>query len=101
MDVRAVIIGITWFVVMAISSTYIGVGGINLGTNIAVGLLVTVGFIVTFGIAFGLASYQAQLDKESPSTKALAQMSTELTEMKALVSDLAKKVDAIQKELEE
>ncbi len=101
MDVRAVIIGSTWFAVMTIAIMYVGVGGINWSTSIAVGLLVFVAFIVTFGVAFGLQSHQAQLDKENPSTKALAQMSTELTEMKALVSDLAKKVDAIQKELEE
>lgn len=74
---------------------------INWGTNIAVGLLVAVAFIVTFGVAFGLESHQAQLDKERPWTKALAQMSIELTEMKSMVSDLAKKVDVIQKELEE
>jgi hypothetical protein len=87
--------------VMIIASTYLAIGGINWGTNIAVGLLVAVAFIVTFGVAFGLESHQAQLDKERPSTKALAQMSIELTEMKSMVSDLAKKVDVIQKELEE
>lgn len=99
MDVRAVIIGVSWLAVIVISSaymgfTYAGIGGINEYTSIVVGLLAAVGFIVTLGIAFGVA-------KEGPSTKALAQMSTELMEMKALVSDLDKKVDAIQKEFEE
>ena len=41
------------------------------------------------------------MDKERPSTKALAEMSTELTEMKAMVNELTKKVDAIQKDLQE
>jgi uncharacterized protein HemX len=101
MDGRAIIIGFTWFAIMVISATYLSIGGINWSTNIAVGLLVAVAFVVTFGISFGLATHQAQLDKENPSTQALAQMSTELTEMKSMVSDLAKKVEAIQKELEE
>ncbi len=101
MDVRAWIIGFTWFAVMVIASTYLSIGKISLGTTIAVGLLVTVGFIVTFGIGFGLEYYQTQMDKEKPSTKALAQMSTELTEIKSVVNELAKKVDAIQKELQE
>lgn len=35
MDVRAVIIGSTWFAVMVIAMMYIGIGGITLGTNIA------------------------------------------------------------------
>jgi uncharacterized protein HemX len=101
MDVRAIIIGATWFAIMVIAMMYIGIGGINLGTSIATGLLVTVAFIVTFGVAFGLQAHQAQLDKESPSIKTLAQLSTEVTEMKSMISDLSKKVDAIQKELEE
>jgi hypothetical protein len=67
MDVRAIIIGATWFAIMVIAMMYIGIGGINLGTSIATGLLVTVAFIVTFGVAFGLQAHQAQLDKESPS----------------------------------
>jgi hypothetical protein len=101
MDVRAVIIGSTWFAVMVIAMMYIGIGGISLGTNIAVGSLVAVAFVVTFGVAFGLEAHQAQLDKDNPSTKALAQMATGLTEMKSVVTELAKKVDAIQRELEE
>ena len=101
MDVRAWIIGFTWFAVMVIASTYLSIGKISLDTTIAVGLLVTVGFIVTFAVAFGLEYYQTQMDKEKPSTKALAQMSTDLTDIKSVVNELAKKVDAIQKELQE
>jgi hypothetical protein len=100
-DVRAWIIGFTWFAVMVIASTYLSIGKISLDTTIAVGLLVTVGFIVTFAVAFGLEYYQTQMDKEKPSTKALAQMSTDLTDIKSVVNELAKKVDAIQKELQE
>jgi uncharacterized protein YlxW (UPF0749 family) len=79
---------------------FLYVGGITWGTSIAVCLLVGVGFIVTFGVNFGLADHQAQLDKESPRTKTLTQMSTELSELKTTVNDLTKKVDAIQKELD-
>lgn len=101
MDVRAWIIGFTWFAVMVIASTYLSIGKISLDTDIAVGILVTVGFIITFAIAFGLEYYQTQMDKEKPSTKSLAQMSTELTEMKSMLSELTKKLDVIQKDLEE
>lgn len=101
MDVRAVIIGSTWFAIMVIAMMYLGIGGINLATSIATALLVGVAFIVTFGVAFGIQAHQAQLDKESPSTKTLTQLSTEVTELKSIMSDLAKKVDAIQKELED
>ncbi|MGD0203882.1 MAG: hypothetical protein ABSC20_08275 [Candidatus Bathyarchaeia archaeon] len=101
MDVRAWIIGFTWFAVMVIASTYLSIGKISWATTVAVGLLVTVGFIVTFAVAFGLEYYQTQMDKEKPSTKTLAQMLTELTEIKSMVNELAKKVDAIQKDLQE
>ena len=101
MDARAIIIAFTWFAVAVIAATYLSIGKINLGTNIAVGLLVLTGFIVTFGVGFGLEYFQTQMDKERPSTKTLTQMSTELTEIKTAVNDLAKKVDAIQKELQE
>jgi K+-sensing histidine kinase KdpD len=101
MDVRAVIVGSTWFAIMLISLAFLGIGGVNLSTSIAVGILIFVAFIVTFAVAFGLQAHQAQLDRENPSTKALAQMSAELTAMRSMVNDLAKKVDAIQKELEE
>jgi hypothetical protein len=52
---------------------------------------------VSFGLTFGLEGMR----QESPLTKAKIQMSSELAEIKATVSDLAKKVDAIQKELQE
>jgi len=101
MDARAVIVAFTWLAVMVISATYLSIGGIYWGTDIAVGLLVVTGFTVTFAIGFGLEYFQTQMDKERPSTKEIAQMSTELTEIKSIVNDLAKKVDAIQKELQE
>jgi hypothetical protein len=101
MDARAIIIAFTWLAVMVIAATYLSIGGIYWGTDIAVGLLVMTGFIVTFAVGFGLEYFQTQMDKERPSTKEIAQMSTELTEIKTAVNDLAKKVDAIQKELQE
>jgi hypothetical protein len=97
MDSRAAVVASTWFAVAIISAMYIFVGGVNLTTNIIVGLLVVLAFIVTFAITFGLEGMR----QESPAAKAKIQMSTELTEIKATVSDLAKKVDAIQKELSE
>jgi len=48
-------------------------------------------------VVFGLEGMR----QESPLTKAKIQMSTELTEIKANVGELAKKADAIKKELEE
>lgn len=101
MDARAIIIAFTWLAVMVIGATYLSIGGIYWGTDVAVGLLVMTGFIVTFAVGFGLEYFQTQMDKERPSTKELAQMSTELAEIKTIVSDLAKKVDSIQKELQE
>ncbi len=97
MDSRAAIIASCWFAIAIISAMYIFVGGVNLWTNIIVGLLVFVAFILTFAVAFGLEGMR----QESPVTKAKIQMSTELTEIKSSVSELAKKVDAIQKELNE
>ena len=80
-----------------ISAMYIYVGGVNLGTNIVVGLLLFVAFILRFAVAFGLEGMR----QDGPASKAKIQMSTELTEIKGKVSELAKKVDAIKKELEE
>ncbi len=97
MDSRAAIVASCWFAVAIIFATYILVGGVNLTTNIIVGLLVFVGFIVTFGLTFGLEGMR----QESPLAKAKMQMSTELTEIKSTVNELAKKVDANQKELQE
>jgi hypothetical protein len=101
MDVRAQIIGSAWLAIMVISVLYIGVGGINLGTNIALGALVGIAFIVTFGVAFGLQAHQAKLEEENPSTKTLVQLSIEVTEIKSMLSDVSKKVATIEKELEE
>jgi hypothetical protein len=96
-DSRAAIIASCWFAVAIISAMYLYVGGVTLTTNIVVGLLVVTAFIVTFGLTLGLEGMR----QESPLTKAKVQMSTELSEMKATINDLAKKVEAIQKELEE
>jgi len=42
-----------------------------------------------------------RMRQESPMAKAKVQMSTEFTEIKTTVSELARKVNAIQKELKE
>jgi len=96
-DSRAAIVASCWFAVAVISAMYLYVGGITLTTNILVGLLVFVAFMITFAVTFGLEGMR----QESPMVKAKVQISTELTEIKTTVSELAKKVDAIQKELEE
>ena len=101
MDPRGITVGFAWLAVAAISVTFLMMGGITWYTTLAAILLVGVGFVVTFGITFGLASHQAQLDKESPQTIALTQLSTELKDLKTTVADLTKKVDAIQKELDD
>ena len=101
MDVRGWILGSTWLAIAVIASMYLYVGKISWETDIAVGILVAIGLVLTMIIGFGLEYFQTIMEKERPSTKALAQMSTELTEMKSMVSELAKKVDAIQKELQE
>jgi len=101
MDVRGWILGSTWLAIAVIASMYLYVGKISWETDIAVGILVAIGLVLTMIIGFGLEYFQTMMEKESPSTKALAQMSTELTEMKSMVGELAKKVDVIQKELQE
>ncbi len=101
MDSRPVILGFAWLAVTVIAAMYLAVGGINWGTDIAVALLVMTAFVVTLIVGFGLEYFQTKMDSEKPSTKALAQMSTELSEIKSNVNDLVKKIDAIQKELQE
>jgi hypothetical protein len=96
-DSRAAVVASTWFATAIISAMYIYIGGITLTTNIVVGLLVFVAFIITFGVTFGLEGMR----QESPQAKAKLQMNTELAEIKTAVNELAKKVDSIQKELEE
>ncbi len=76
---------------------YLYVGGITLTTNIVAGLLVFMAFIITFAVTFGLEGMR----QESPQTKAKLQMNADLAEIKTAVNELAKKVDSIQKELEE
>jgi hypothetical protein len=100
-DVRGWILGSTWLAIAAIASMYLYVGKISWETDIAVGILVAIGLVLTLIVGFGLEYFQTMMDKERPSKKALAQMSAELTEMKSMVGELAKKVDAIQKELQE
>ena len=97
MDSRAAVVASSWFAVAIISAMYIYVGGINLTTNIVVGLLVFLGFIVTFAVTFGIEGMR----QDSPTTKAKLQTANELSEIKATMNELAKKVDAIQKELQE
>jgi cell division protein FtsB len=96
-DSRAVVVASAWFAVAVISAMYLYVGGITLTTNIVVGLLVVVAFLITFAVTFGLEGMR----QESPQAKAKLQMNTELAEIKATVNELTKKVDKIQKELEE
>jgi uncharacterized membrane protein YgaE (UPF0421/DUF939 family) len=101
MDPRGATVGFAWIAIAAISVMFLYMGGITWGTSLVVFLLVGVGFIVTFGVNFGLPAHQAQLDKDSPQTIALTQMSSELTALKTTVNDLTKKVEAIQKELDD
>lgn len=97
LDSRAAIVASCWIAIAIISAMYLYVEGATLWTNIIVLLLVGVAFIVSFGLTFGLEGMR----QESPQAKAKIQMSNELTEIKATVNELAKKVDAIQKELED
>ena len=97
MDSRAAIVASCWIAVAIISAMYIYVGGVTLETDIIVVLLVGVAFIVSFGLTFGLEGMR----QESPLTKAKIQTSAELSEIKTTVNELAKKVDAIQRELQE
>ena len=76
---------------------FIYVGGVNLSTYIAVGLLVVLAFFVTFGVGFGLEGMR----RYGPPSKTQIELSSNLSEMKATLSELANKVEAIQKELEE
>ena len=97
MDSRAAIVASTWVAVAIISAMYLYIGGITLTTNIVAGLLVFMAFIITFAVTLGLEGMR----QESPQAKAKLQMNTELAEIKTAVNELAKKVDNIQKELEE
>ena len=76
---------------------YIWVGRVTLWTDIAVGLLTFMALILTVIVGFGLEYMQQQ----RPSSRALVEMTTELSDIKSKISELAKKVDSIQKELEE
>jgi hypothetical protein len=97
LDSRAAVVASTWFAVAIIIAMYLYVGGITLTSNIVAGLLVFMAFIITFAVTFGLEGMR----QESPRAKAKLQMNNELAEIKAAVNDLTKKVDVIQKELDE
>ena len=97
MDSRALIVGSCWIGIAIIAAMFIQVGGVNLGTEITVGLLVVLAFITTFGVSFGLEGMR----RYGPPSTTQIELSRNLNEMKTAISDLTKKVDAIQKELEE
>jgi uncharacterized protein YlxW (UPF0749 family) len=97
MDSRGIIVASVWFAVAIFGAMYLQTGGINLMTSIVTVLLFGMAFIITFAVTFGLEGMR----QESPQAKAKLQMNTELAEIKAAVTDLTKKVDAIQKELNE
>ena len=97
MDSKAAIIGTCWIAIAIISAMYIYVGKVTLGTDIIVALLVLVAVGVTFGVGFGLEGMQ----RYGPPSRAEAKMSFDLTELKTAITELTKKVDALQKELQE
>lgn len=80
---------------------YLYVGGVNLTTEIIVGILVLVAFIITFAVGFGIEAMRVEMREKRPPSKAQEQISAELMDIKNTISELAKKVDAIQRELEE
>ncbi len=96
MDSRAVTIASAWFAIAVISAMFIYVGKVNLGTDIAVALLVLIAFVITFGLSFGLEGMR----RYGPPSRSQMEISSELGEVKTAISELTKKVEAIQKELE-
>jgi signal transduction histidine kinase len=100
LDSRAGIVASAWIAIAIICSMYVYIGGITIFTDIIVFLLVAVAFMITFAIGFGIEAMRRKMDDMSPVAKAKIQMATEITDLKTAVNDLAKKVDAIQKELE-
>lgn len=97
MDSRGIIVASVWFAVAIFNALFLQADGINLMTSVVAVLLFGMAFVITFAVTFGLEGMR----QESPQTKAKLQMNTELAEIKTAVSDLTKKVDAIQKELQE
>ncbi len=97
MDSRGIIVASVWFAVAIFNALFLQAGGINLMTSVVAVLLFGMAFVITFAVTCGLEGMR----QESPQTKAKLQMNTELAEIKTAVSDLTKKVDAIQKELQE
>ncbi len=61
------------------------------------GLLVLVAFIITFAVGFGIE----EMREKRPLSKTQIQISSELADIKTTIAMLAKKVDEIQKELQE
>lgn len=101
MDSRAVIIASCWFAIAIISAMYLYIGGVNLATEIIVGILVLVAFIITFAVGFGIEAMREEMRGKRPPSPTQVQISSELTDIKNTITELAKKVDSIQKELEE
>jgi hypothetical protein len=97
MDSRGIIVASVWFAGAIFNAMYLQVGGISLMTSVVALILFGMAFIITFAVTFGLEGMR----QESPQAKAKLQMNTELSEIKTAVTDLTKKVDAIQKELNE
>jgi len=91
------VVASTWIAIAIIAAMFLYVGGVTIWTAIAVTLLVAVAFVITFAVSFGLTAFQQQL----PSTKTQQQMASELLEIKNTVGELSRKVDAIQKELQD
>ncbi len=97
MDSRGIIVASVWFAIAIFGAMFLEAGGINLMTSIVMVILFGMAFVITFAVTFGLEGMR----QESLQTKAKLQMNTELAEIKTAVSELTKKVDAIQKELEQ
>ncbi len=97
MDSRSAIIGTCWIAIAVISAMYIYVGGVNLGTDIIVALLVLLATGITFAVGFGLEGMR----RYGPPSRAETQASLDLTELKNSIIELTKKVEALQKELQE
>jgi hypothetical protein len=96
MDSRAAIASSCWIAVAISSAMYLFVAGATVCTTIMVVVLVgRLHRIIRHNLRIG------RIPSEKPQANAKIQMSAEITEIKAAVNELAKKVDAIQKELAE
>ncbi len=91
-DSRAAVVASTWFAAAIISACISSLRN-NADNKHSRWITVFVAFIITFAVTFGLEGMR----QESPAAKAKVQISSELGEIKTTVSELTKKVDAIQK----